>query len=67
MAIHDWRTGLAAHGLGETGETVLVGDDGRLRSNARLLLKDKEAYLQTLREQGYDGDRLRKIEAHTDT
>jgi class 3 adenylate cyclase len=37
-------------GLGDTGETYLVGDDLRLRSAARLLLEKPTAYLDVLRQ-----------------
>lgn len=37
-------------GLGNTGETYLVGDDLRLRSAARLLLENPTAYLNVLRQ-----------------
>jgi methyl-accepting chemotaxis protein len=55
----NWREG----GLGETGETFLVGEDGRMRSDARLLAEDQKTYLQVLREQGHPERSLRKIEA----
>lgn len=32
-------------GLGETGETYLVGSDGLMRSNSRLFIEDKQRYL----------------------
>ena len=38
-----------AEGLGETGETYLVGADRRMRSDARGLLEDQEEYLEALR------------------
>lgn len=37
----DW----ASLGLGETGETYVVADDGTMRSDARLFVEDEEAYL----------------------
>lgn len=37
-------------GLGETGETYVVGEDLRLRSAARLLIENPTAYLDTLRQ-----------------
>ncbi|NER80760.1 MAG: adenylate/guanylate cyclase domain-containing protein, partial [Leptolyngbya sp. SIO1D8] len=37
-------------GLGDTGETYLVGSDLRLRSTARLLIEDLSTYLDVLRQ-----------------
>jgi len=59
----DWR----ADGLGDTGETVLVGDDHRMRTDARGLLENKDAYLETLQSQGYDDRIVRRIEARNTT
>ncbi len=55
----DW----AAEGLGETGETVLVGSDRRMRTDARFLLEDQDAYLKTLRSQGYDDATVNRVDA----
>ena len=40
-----------ADGLGETGETILVGADRLMRSQSRFLVEDKENYLQELKDQ----------------
>ncbi|MBL0745067.1 GAF domain-containing protein [Chryseolinea lacunae] len=40
-------------GLGESGETYMVGSDYKLRSISRDLLEDKRHYLATLRANGY--------------
>ncbi|MFC4700658.1 methyl-accepting chemotaxis protein [Glaciecola siphonariae] len=39
-------------GLGESGETYLVGEDFTMRSNGRFLLEDKDNYLQLMRSIG---------------
>ncbi len=39
-------------GLGETGETYLVGPDFRMRSNSRFLLEDPEGYLEAAERAG---------------
>ncbi|CZF78509.1 Methyl-accepting chemotaxis protein PctB [Grimontia celer] len=39
-------------GLGESGETFLVGSDGLIRSQARMLVEDKEQYLKLLQQSG---------------
>lgn len=43
-----WRT----DGLGETGELYLAGEDRLLRSQARGLIENKDAYLQMLQTSG---------------
>jgi anti-anti-sigma regulatory factor/HAMP domain-containing protein len=47
-------------GMGESGETYIVGEDRTLRSESRFLLEDKEAYLRqiaTSASTGSDGAR----------
>ncbi len=39
-------------GLGESGETYMVGGDGTLRSNSRFLIEDKQGYLDAIRQAG---------------
>jgi methyl-accepting chemotaxis protein len=43
----DWATA----GLGRTGETYLIGADKQLRSDSRLLIEDRNAYLELLDNQ----------------
>lgn len=43
-----WREGRA----GETGEMYMVGPDRRMRTDARLMLEDPEAYLEAVDEAG---------------
>lgn len=49
-------------GLGESGETYLVGDDLTLRSISRFLVEDKETYISTLRKSGVSEDVLLLID-----
>lgn len=49
-------------GLGDTGETYLVGDDLRLRSEARLMIENPTAYLEVLRENRVRSETVRLIE-----
>ncbi len=42
------------HGLGDSGETYLVGGDRRMRSMSRLLVEDKAAYISALATAGVD-------------
>jgi methyl-accepting chemotaxis protein len=39
-------------GLGESGETYIVGDDLTLRNQSRFLIEDRESYLRAIREAG---------------
>lgn len=55
-AVNDVMTGggdWADEGLGETGETYLVGENGtRMRSNSRFLIEDPEQYREDVIEAG---------------
>lgn len=44
----DWRKA----GLGDSGETYLIGSDARIRSISRFLVEDPEHYLQALKSAG---------------
>jgi hypothetical protein len=48
-------------GLGESGETYLVGADKLLRNQSRFLIEDRERYLQLIEEIGTDPDTVAKI------
>jgi methyl-accepting chemotaxis protein len=55
----------AADGLGESGETYLVGSDQTMRSLSRFLIEDPDGYVATLRERGFDQktvDRIASLE-----
>ena len=52
----------AESGLGESGESYLVGQDGKMRSQSRFLLEDKAGYLQVLAEVGVSADQVKLIE-----
>jgi methyl-accepting chemotaxis protein len=39
-------------GLGESGETYLIGEDLLMRTNSRFLIEDKEGYIKALRDGG---------------
>jgi PAS domain S-box-containing protein len=49
-------------GLGETGETFIVGEDLRLRNQSRLLIEDKNAYLAGLAQQGVESSVIQQID-----
>ncbi|MDP2561027.1 methyl-accepting chemotaxis protein [Psychrobium sp. 1_MG-2023] len=48
-------------GLGESGETYLVGDDLTLRSQSRFLIEDKAAYLNAIKKAGMNSDIINSI------
>jgi PAS domain S-box-containing protein len=58
-----WRRG----GLGQTGETYLVGADHRMRSNSRFLVEDPDAYLRLLAGLGVSERQRGLIRSHRST
>ncbi|WP_138598382.1 methyl-accepting chemotaxis protein [Pseudoalteromonas citrea] len=59
MTYHEqWQS----RGLGMSGETYLVGDDGLMRSQSRFLLEDKAAYLAALTSSGIDNKTIKQID-----
>ena len=50
-------------GLGETGDTYLVSEDGTMRSNSRPLIEDKDTYLQSLLTLGLTEHEVEKLKA----
>lgn len=54
---HKWRE----DGLGETGETVIVGKDSRLRSISRGLIENPERHVRLLKKLGYDDSVVQQI------
>ncbi len=48
-------------GLGNSGETYLVGYDTAMRSMGRFLIDDKPAYLEALRQSGVSADLIKTI------
>lgn len=49
-------------GLGETGETFIVGSDSQMRSVSRALIESRSDYLLHLKKRGYDDRTIRQIE-----
>ena len=56
----EWK----ASGLGDSGETYLVGSDYTMRSMSRFLVEDKAAYLQALNAGGAAAQVTDEISAH---
>jgi len=55
------RQGWADVGLGESGETYIVGEDLTLRNQSRFLIEDRDNYLAMLRDIGVAEDRVARI------
>jgi class 3 adenylate cyclase len=53
----------AAVGLGKTGETLLFGQDYKLRSPTRLFMEDPEQYFKALESQNYSSEEIEAIRA----
>jgi PAS domain S-box-containing protein len=49
-------------GLGESGETYIVGDDFLMRNQSRFLIEDRENYLSMIRSIGVPEETIRRIE-----
>jgi methyl-accepting chemotaxis protein len=49
------------HGLGESGETYLVGEDKLMRSMSRFLIEDKKSYLSLINNVGLDETTIKRI------
>ena len=49
-------------GLGDSGETYIVGDDYKIRNDSRFLIDDKAGYLAALRDGGLSGNDIDKID-----
>lgn len=58
-----WRD----EGLGDSGETYLVGSDGLMRSDSRFLVEAPESYYAHLEEFGYPAERIERIRSRGTT
>ncbi|MCP4266851.1 MAG: methyl-accepting chemotaxis protein [Candidatus Brocadiaceae bacterium] len=54
-------------GLGDSGETYLIGDDLSMRSQSRFLIEDKDGYSAMMKDLGMDQGVLDKINAKGST
>lgn len=55
------------NGLGDSGETYLVGSDYLMRSMSRFLIEDPEGHAKTLRSIGTDKKTIKKIKEYNTT
>lgn len=53
----------AESGLGESGETYLVGSDFKMRSQSRFLLENKAGYLSLMKDVGLDNNLIKAIKS----
>lgn len=60
---NDWLNS----GLGETGETYLVGSDKTMRSNARGLIENKQEYLDMLTKSGISAQKIQTLDTKDNT
>ena len=51
-------------GLGNSGETYLVANDGKMRSNSRFLVENLDSYLNTMSEIGLSDSSVQKLKAN---
>ena len=60
---HQW----AKVGLGQSGETYIVGDDFLLRNQSRFLIEDRENYLKLIQKIGLSQETISKIDNFNST
>jgi signal transduction histidine kinase len=56
---NNWK----AEGLGETGETYIVGGDFRMRTDSRFFIQEPQEYIQRLIRIGTDSPTIQKIKS----
>lgn len=58
---NNWK----ADGLGETGETYIVGSDYKMRTDSRFFIQDPDNYFRRLVKIGTDANIIQQIKAHS--
>ena len=61
------RRGWQRDGLGDTGQSLLVGADFLLRSDFRSFLTDPQGFLKSLKTYGFDQEKINKIRLYKTT
>jgi class 3 adenylate cyclase len=59
----DWKQ----DGLGQSGETILVGSDTLMRSASRFFLEDPKAYVAQLESRGFKKDAIERLSQYNTT
>jgi PAS domain S-box-containing protein len=54
-------------GLGESGETYIVGEDFRMRNQSRFLIEDSENYFMAINDSDVPSDTVKRIKAFNST
>jgi PAS domain S-box-containing protein len=54
-------------GLGESGETYLVGVDYKMRNDSRFIIQEPNRFFKMLEKRGYDNDKIKKMKASQTT
>ena len=55
------------HGLGETGESYIVGEDGTMRNDSRFFIEDQANLIQGLVDHNIDAETISAIERYNTT
>jgi class 3 adenylate cyclase len=66
-AVVSGNRGWRKDGLGESGQSVIIGADYRLRSNIRPYMEDPAGFLAQLKAAGVAEDRLNRVRLHKST
>lgn len=54
-------------GLGKSGESYLVGDDFKMRSDSRMLIEEREKFFRFIKDTGVEKETLSMIKKHNTT
>ncbi|MHC4269511.1 MAG: response regulator, partial [Planctomycetota bacterium] len=58
---YNWKN----EGLGESGETYIVGSDYRMRNDSRFIIEAPDRYFELLEEIGIDNEVMNQIKSHS--
>jgi class 3 adenylate cyclase len=61
------KRGWVKDGLGQTGQSGIIGEDYKLRTNARLFLEDPEGFIAMQKDEGVGQDVLNRIRTYKTT
>ncbi len=58
---YNWKN----EGLGESGETYIVGSDYRMRNDSRFIIEEPDRYYELLEQIGTDNEVINQIKSHS--
>ncbi len=58
---YNWRD----EGLGESGETYIVGSDYKMRNDSRFFIEEPDRYIELLEQTGTDKEEINMINSHS--